>query len=72
MLKIFSFWLLIKSFIRLLSIGIDDNELFATAIAKELGLSVRAIEKNIKDLRENGKLIRHGSARGGYWEVKEF
>ena len=72
MLKIFSFWLLIKSFIRLLSIRIDDNELFATAIAKELGLSVRAIEKNIKDLRESGKLIRHGYARGGYWEVKEF
>lgn len=52
---------------------IDDNKrISATAIAKELGLSVRAIEKNIKDLRESGKLIRHGSARGGYWEVKEF
>ena len=50
----------------------DNNRISATAIAKELGLSVRAIEKNIKDLRESGKLIRHGSARGGYWEVKEF
>ena len=54
MLKIFSFWLLIKSFIRLLSIGIDDNELFATAIAKELGLSVRAIEKTSKTFVKAG------------------
>ena len=57
---------------RILKLIDDNNRISATAIAKELGLSVRAIEKNIKDLRESGKLIRHGSARGGYWEVKEF
>ena len=28
-------------------------------------------EKNIKVLKERGLLIRHGAARGGYWEIRE-
>ncbi len=48
----------------------NDNHISAAGIAKEIGLSTRAVEKGIKELRENGVLIRHGSARGGHWEVK--
>ena len=48
-----------------------NNRISAKQIAEEISLSVRAVEKNIKELREKGMLIRHGSARGGYWEVSD-
>ena len=47
-----------------------DNRISAAKIAEELKMSVRAIEKNIKELRTMGILIRHGVARGGYWEIR--
>ena len=37
----------------------DNNRISATAIAKELELSVRAIEKNIKDFRDNRQGANH-------------
>ena len=48
-----------------------NNRISAKQIAEEISLSVRAVEKNIKELREKGILVRHGSARGGYWEVPD-
>lgn len=47
----------------------ENNQISAADIAKHLSLSVRAIEKNIKELREKGILKRNGAARGGYWEI---
>ena len=47
-----------------------DNQITSSEMAKRLRLSVRAIEKNIKNLRDRGIIVRHGAARGGYWEVK--
>ena len=40
------------------------------AMAEELGVTSRAVKKNIKELNEKGILGRVGSARSGYWEVK--
>ena len=34
-----------------------------------LNISSRAVEKHISKLKEQGVLIRKGSARGGYWRV---
>jgi ATP-dependent DNA helicase RecG len=48
-----------------------NNRISASAMAKELLLSSRGIEKNIKLLREQGILVRHGSPKGGYWEIAE-
>ena len=45
--------------------------LSAEQIAQKINLSSRAIEKNIQELKQAGKLKRHGSPRGGYWEVTE-
>lgn len=39
------------------------------AMAEELGVTSRAVKKNIKELNEKGILGRVGSARSGYWEV---
>lgn len=47
----------------------ENNQISAAVIAEKMSLSVRAIEKNMKELRIKGMLVRHGSARGGYWEV---
>ena len=47
----------------------ENPRISAAAIAVKLSMSSRAVEKNIKELRESGVLVRNGSARGGYWEV---
>ena len=48
-----------------------DNKVSASEIAKTMSVTQRTVERYIKELREEGRLIRRGSARGGYWEVKK-
>ena len=52
-----------------LKIIINNNKVSAAEIAKDMLVTQRTVERYIKELREEGNLIRHGSARGGYWEV---
>ena len=42
----------------------------AKVLAEQLGLSSRAVEKQIAQLKQQGKLERIGPAKGGYWRVK--
>lgn len=49
----------------------ENGELSATDLAEALGVSSRAIEKQIAKLRKNNRLKRVGPARGGRWEVLE-
>ena len=46
-----------------------DNRLSAKTIADELGLTSRAIEKQLAKLKAEGKLLRMGPAKGGRWQV---
>lgn len=46
-----------------------NNKASAATIAKTMSVAQRTVERYIKELREEGLLVRHGSARGGYWEV---
>lgn len=46
-----------------------DNRLSAKTLADELGLSSRAIEKQLAKLKAEGKLLRTGPAKGGRWQV---
>jgi len=48
---------------------VSDNKISAKALAEQFNVTERTIERNIKALRESGRLIRHGAAHGGYWEV---
>lgn len=57
----------VKSFI--LKLISENNKISATEIAQQLSVSKRTAERHLKELRENGKLKHHGSARNGYWEV---
>lgn len=54
-----------------LNIITESNKASAAEIAKTMSVTQRTVERYIKELREEGRLIRHGSARGGYWEVKK-
>ena len=45
--------------------------LSAKALAEELGISSRAVEKQINLLKKDAKLVRIGPAKGGHWEVIE-
>ena len=49
----------------------DNNKISASQIAKLMSMTQRTAERYIKELREESILVRHGSARGGYWEVKK-
>lgn len=55
-----------KSILRIIS---DNKKASASEIAGILSVTQRTVERYIRELREEGLLIRHGSARGGYWEV---
>lgn len=41
----------------------------AKALAADLGISDRAVEKHLAKLKAEGRLKRVGPAKGGYWEV---
>ena len=38
-------------------------------LADKLGVTTRAVEKQISKLKKSGKLRRVGPAKGGHWEV---
>lgn len=49
----------------------NDRNISAATIAKQLGLSARAVEKQLKKLRDEN-IIRHiGPKKGGHWEIVE-
>lgn len=49
----------------------DNPEITIPELAKALGLTTRAIEKQIAKLRKKGRLHRIGPARGGRWQIIE-
>jgi Fic family protein len=58
-----------KSSEKILQLLAKTPTLSAKQLAQQLGLSSRAIEKNIAQLKADGRLKRVGAAKGGYWEV---
>lgn len=38
-------------------------------LAATIGITPKAVEKQISRLKKNGKLLRVGPDKGGYWEV---
>ena len=48
-----------------------SSKLTQAEMAEKLGITSRAVKKSIKELNEKGILQRVGSARSGYWEVKD-
>src|SRR5207237_787529 len=60
-----------KSSEKILSLVRMESTLSAREIALRLGITPRAVEKQIAKLRKDGRLERVGSAKGGHWHVIE-
>ena len=48
----------------------EDGTLSAAALAVKIGISSKAIEKHLANLKAAGIIERIGPAKGGYWKVK--
>ena len=49
---------------------LKDSEIKMTEMAEKLEVTTRTIEREMKKLRESGRVVRVGGKRYGYWEVK--
>ena len=58
-----------KSSGKILQLLRDNPHMTIPELAIQLGISTRAIEKNIKALQSKGQLQRVGAAKGGQWQV---
>jgi len=60
-----------KSSEKILELLRKDKDMAIFQLAEQIGITTRAIEKNIKKLQDTGKLRRVGPDKGGHWEVSE-
>ena len=59
----------LKSSLKILEILAADSHCTYDVLAERLGISRRAVTKQISNLRKEGKLRRIGPDKGGHWEV---
>jgi len=58
-----------KSSEKIINLIKQNNKLSASEIAGMLGISARAVEKQISQLKKVNKLKRVGADKGGHWEI---
>ena len=58
-----------KSSERILAILAETPEISAAEIAERIGITSRAVEKNLARLKAAGKILRIGPYKGGHWAV---
>jgi ATP-dependent DNA helicase RecG len=54
---------------KILAIMKENPNVSTKAIAKEIGLTLRGVEKSIRFMKKAGLIDRVGAAKGGHWEV---
>ena len=59
-----------KSRDKIIALLSENGELSAVALAKKIGISAKAIEKHLANLKADGIIERIGPAKGGYWRVR--
>ena len=59
----------VKSVVKILDLIAQYPDITRERLAKEVGLSVRGVEKNLAQLKSDGKIVRVGGRKGGRWEV---
>lgn len=47
-----------------------DGKLCTATLAEKIGISAKAIEKHLANLKADGIIERIGPAKGEYWRVK--
>jgi ATP-dependent DNA helicase RecG len=56
---------------RIITLMAANPQITSEAIASSLGITKRAVLKQIRRLKDEGLLRRIGSPRAGYWEVRD-
>ena len=59
-----------KSREKIVALLSEDGKLSAASLAEKIGISAKAVEKHLANLKINGIIERIGPAKGGYWKVK--
>ena len=59
----------VKSSVRIIELIREDKNITIPVISEKLGLTTRAIEKQMVKLQESGLIRRVGPDKGGHWEV---
>ena len=59
-----------KSRDKIIALLSENGELSAAALAEKIGISAKAVEKHLANLKADGIIERIGPAKGGYWKVK--
>lgn len=59
-----------KSRDKIITLLSEDGKLSAAALAEKIGISAKAVEKHLANLKTDGIIERIGPAKGGYWKVK--
>ena len=59
-----------KSWEKIVALLSKDGKLSATSLAEKIGISAKAVEKHLANLKTDGIIERIGPAKGGYWKVK--
>lgn len=59
----------VKRSVKILEAIREDNTVTAVELSQNLGLTLRAVEKQLAKLKLNGVLRRVGPDKGGYWEI---
>ena len=61
----------IKSRDKIVALLTDNNKLSAVALAERIGISTKAVEKHLSNLKADGIIKRIGPDKGGHWEIIE-
>lgn len=60
----------IKTRDKIIALLAEDGKQSAASLAVEIGVSVKAVEKHLANLKSDGIIERKGPAKGGVWVVK--
>ena len=55
----------------LLDILIENPAITQTQLMKEMNLTRKQVQKDMKQLQEEGVIVREGSNRNGHWVMKK-
>ena len=59
----------VKSSVKIIELIYQNKKITTSEMAESIGISTRAIEKQIAKLKEQGKIQRIGADKGGHWKV---
>ena len=48
-----------------------DGSMSSKQLSDSIGVTQRQVQRILANLKEHGKIIRHGNNKSGYWEVVE-